>query len=229
MAPPLESTPPTTPLLLPSPLTAFPPHLPPLPPSSFQTAPLSQPSLPCSLPSPPFHPSPSHTLSPPPLTRPWDSHSLGSEDEELPLHSHLSHPPHSPADEGLLAVRLAVWGSCAYLCVYCLRKPWSAASFASSPPHTKLTLTLAQCIGYFGGKLVGVGVVSAVEGRCVPRALSLAAIGSGLGWALFALPAGCSLLSLPPPSALPSLFAIGWASAPLALMWSLLYRLVEGR
>ena len=80
-------------------------------------------------------------------------------------------------------------------------------------------LSVAQTVGYFSGKVLGIPLVAQLERARVPGVLMLSALASTLAWAAFANLEHGPL----------SLLAIGCSCAPLALMWALTYRFVEGR
>ncbi|KAL1498700.1 hypothetical protein AB1Y20_014011 [Prymnesium parvum] len=163
-------------------------------------------------------PTPAASTPPPPPSPAWDWQQLGRppSPEELPLLSAppLPPPPAPPPFPSLSTpLRLALGAASAYLSVYCLRKPWSAATYASD--RHKLRLSLAQTCGYAAGKLAAVPLVGGVRRAAAPRALLLAALLSSLAWAAFAAGGGA--------------VAIGAASLPLGAAWPLAYRMVEGR
>ena len=112
------------------------------------------------------------------------------------------------------AIRLAICCFVSYLAVYTLRKPWLAASYPN-----KVGLATAQIVGYFFGKLVGVGIVAQLpRTRLRPVLLSIALV-TVAGWVAFAAARSFAAQAL----------ALALGTAPLAISWSLIYRFVEGR
>jgi hypothetical protein len=111
-------------------------------------------------------------------------------------------------------LRIALLCFVSYLAMYLLRKPWLAASYPN-----KVSLATAQIVGYFFGKLGGVGVVATLTRAQLRPMLLCIALASLVGWSCFAVAS----------TFLAQALALALGTAPLAVCWSLIYRYVEGR
>ena len=132
-----------------------------------------------------------------------------------------SHP--SPAGRHGIALRLALFSWGCYLCMYGMRKPWAALEYIGEPlllgMHPKVAIALAQVIGYFFGKLAGISIVPCISSRNLSVTLLGFGCGCTLGWlGFYMLPRGIL-----------SLLAIALGAFPGAMVWSLIYRYIEGR
>ena len=134
-------------------------------------------------------------------------------------------PPweHEAPPPKYLALRLAFfsWGN--YLCMYGMRKPWSALQYVGDPPllgmNPKVAIAVAQIVGYFCGKLLGIWIVPRVTKRALVSVLIFIGCNCTLGWlGLYLLPRGVL-----------TLLSVSVGSFPLAMVWSLVYRYIEGR
>jgi hypothetical protein len=110
-----------------------------------------------------------------------------------------------------------------YFCMYAFRKPFAVASYAATPGwHSvldfKVTIVVAQVIGYALSKAIGIKMIS--EARPQDRAwMILGFIGaSEVSLVLFAI--------LPAPL---KVVAIFFSALPLGMIWGLVFGYVEGR
>jgi hypothetical protein len=124
----------------------------------------------------------------------------------------------APTAEVLSLSRLAFL---AYASVYGFRKPWTVGSFADGGGRDwKSIFAVAQTLGYCAGKLLGLAVLVRVQ-RSSQTTLLLCISGWSVAcWMLFALLSGWPLLQA---------CVVALSSCPLAFVWSLMYRWVEGR
>jgi hypothetical protein len=122
-----------------------------------------------------------------------------------------------------IAFRLAFFSWGCYLCMYGMRKPWAALQYVGDAPllgmHPKVAIAVAQIIGYFMGKLLGIKLQQFVTSQRLFAVLVGIGVNCTVCWFLFyALPRGAL-----------SLLAVMIGSFPLASLWSLIYRYIEGR
>ena len=122
-----------------------------------------------------------------------------------------------------IAFRLAFFSWGCYLCMYGMRKPWAALQYVGDAPllgmHPKVAIAVSQIVGYFMGKLLGIKLQQFVTGQRLLVVLAGIGINCTICWfGFYALPRGPL-----------SLLAVMLGSFPLASLWSLIYRYIEGR
>lgn len=124
---------------------------------------------------------------------------------------------------GWVAVYALMAAFTTYFCMYAFRKPFAVASYAdiSGWPFAldfKITLVIAQVLGYALSKMMGIKVVS--EAKSERRALLIVGfvLTSWISLILFAV--------LPAPL---KVIAIFFSGLPLGMIWGLVFGYLEGR
>jgi hypothetical protein len=109
----------------------------------------------------------------------------------------------------------------AYTCIFALRKPFTAATFAGlqyAGIDYKIWLITAQVVGYMLSKWIGVKVISEMSGERRAAGILLMALVAGLALLGFGL--------VPPPYNIGFLFLNG---LPLGMGWGFMLGYLEGR
>jgi len=114
-------------------------------------------------------------------------------------------------------------GFAAYFSMYAFRKPFSAATFAVVPGWTfaldyKITLVIAQVMGYALSKLIGIKVISELDPAKRASAIIVLILLAWIALVLFAL--------TPAPWNVAAMFLNG---LPLGMIWGLVFGFMEGR